>query len=420
MSVMQGSLLTIGDELLIGQVINSNVAWMGSKLTDINCKVTQHLSVGDKESEISNALDYLIPKSDFIVIGGGIGPTHDDLTMETLSKYFNIPLEFDDEWIKRVEDFFKARNRVMSENNKKQGYLLKGSFRIDNDCGTAAGQQFTGTKHGRSIEIFVVPGVPFEMKSMMERHILPSLSKKTMKDGEKILRTTLLTTGMGESALAQRCDPFVQKIKQMPAYTLAFLPSPTQVRLRLQTTAKNEADEKQFEGLVNELITFCGKDFFGIEPATIEKLVVEKLREKKQTLALAESCTGGLVSHLLTQVPGSSDVLRSSLVPYQTDLKTIELGIPADTIEKNGVVSEVVVKLMAENVRQKWGTQYGVATTGYLGPTGGDAHAKIGTIWVAVSTADTTEARMFLMENNRERNKERSAQAALDLLRRLI
>jgi nicotinamide-nucleotide amidase len=417
---MQGSLLTIGDELLIGQVINSNVAWMGSKLTDINCKITDHLTVGDIKTEITNALDYLCNKSDFIIIGGGLGPTHDDLTMEVLSEYFNLPLVYDHDWINKVDAYFKSRNRVMSENNKKQGYLLQGAIRIDNDCGTAAGQHFYSQKNDRDLEIFVVPGVPFEMKSMMERYILPIISKKTLKSGEKILKTTLLTTGAGESLLAQKCDPFVQKIKTLPNYSLAFLPSPTQVRLRLQASIKSTEEESQFYSLTEELKTFCGKDFYGVEPDTLEKIVIEHLIANKETIAAAESCTGGLITHLLTQIPGSSAVLRGSIIPYQTDLKNSELGIPPELISTHGVVSEKVAVAMAEAVRKKWGTTFGVSSTGYIGPTGGDEFAKLGTVWVAVSSPNGTVTKGLYLENHRERNKERSAQAALDLLRRLF
>jgi nicotinamide-nucleotide amidase len=417
---MQGSLLTIGDELLIGQVVNSNTAWMGSKLTDINCKVTQQLSVGDKKVEIEKALDYLIPQSDFIIIGGGLGPTHDDLTMEVLSDYFCIPLEYDAEWISRVEAFFTARKRLMSENNKKQGFLLKDAIRIDNDCGTAAGQHFTTSKYGHEIEIFVVPGVPFEMKSMMDRYILPMLSQKSLQDGEKILKATLLTTGAGESALAQKCDPFVKKVQQLPNYSLAFLPSPTQVRLRLQTTATTPEDESRFHSLIEELKSYCGKDFYGFDPDTIEQSVITLLRQQKKTIALAESCTGGLITHLLTQISGSSEAVRGTIVPYQTDLKTSELGVSVETLQTHGVVSEQTAIAMAEAVRKKWGTDFGLATTGYLGPTGGDAHASVGTVWIAVASASKTETKSLHMDQHRERNKDRSAQAALDLLRRSL
>lgn len=415
---MTGSLLTIGDELLIGQVLNSNVQWMSGQLTDINCTISHHLTVGDQKMKIFEALDYLCISSDFIVIGGGLGPTHDDLTMEALSEYFKIPLFFDADWISKVEAYFKSRNRVMSENNKKQGYLLQGSTRIDNEWGTAAGQHFKTSTQGKDVEIFVVPGVPHEMKGMMEKYILPELRKKTMKAGEKILRSTLLTTGAGESLLAQRCDPFVQKIKTLPAISLAFLPSPTQVRLRLQTKAHTPDDEVKFQALVDELKNFCGKDFFGFEPDTMEKVVVEHLKNTSRTVAVAESCTGGLISHWLTQIPGSSAVLRGSIVPYQTDLKTSELGIDSLYIKENGVVSEKVAIAMAEKVRQKWNTAFGVATTGYIGPDGGDQHAKLGEVWVAVAGPNGTVTKGLYLENHRERNKERAAQAALDLLRR--
>ena len=419
---MQGSLLTIGDELLIGQVLNSNVTWMSSQLTDINCTISHHLTVGDQKAEINKALDYLMSQSDFIIIGGGLGPTHDDLTMEALSEYFRIALEYDADWIAKVDAYFKSRNRLMTENNKKQGYLIKGASRIDNDCGTAAGQYFTvpsKTNHHK-IQIFVVPGVPHEMKSMMERFILPTLSKQTMIAGEKILRSTLLVTGIGESALAERCDAFVKKIKEMPGISLAFLPNQIQIKLRLQTIAKSKEDESQFAILVEELKTYCGKDFYGFDPMTLEKSIVQHLTDQRQTLAIAESCTGGLVSHLITQVPGSSAALKGSMITYREELKTSELGIPPEMMAKNGVVSETVAIAMAEAIRKRWNTSYGISTTGYLGPSGGDGFAKVGTVWIAVSTPEKTVTKSFYLENHRERNKERTAQAALDLLRRQL
>ncbi len=420
---MRASLLTIGDELLIGQVLNSNVQWISEKLTETGLSVTQHLSVGDAVAAIHEALDYLVSRSDVIIIGGGLGPTHDDVTMEALSQHFAIPLVYDEAWIAQIERFFKARNRVMSENNKKQGYLLQTATRINNDCGTAAGQYFK-VPHlhdaKKMVEIFVVPGVPHEMKSMLERFVLPILSKLTTGSGEKILKETLLTTGMGESALALKCDSFVQKIKTLPNVNLAFLPNAMQVRLRLQMFSKTPEDEIQFHSLLQELIQCCGEDFFGLEPLTLESLIVKTLNDQHKSLSLAESCTGGLISHLLTQVPGASDVLRGTLVAYQTTLKETELNVLPELILKNGVVSEAVAKAMAEGIRKKWNTSFGISTTGYLGPSGGDSHAKIGTVWIAIATPKETFARCFIYENNRERSKERAAISALDLLRRTI
>ncbi|NDG83928.1 MAG: competence/damage-inducible protein A [Proteobacteria bacterium] len=412
---MKVSILTIGDELLIGQVLNSNVQWMSEKLTDLGCDVICHLTIGDKFDEIEGALTSLVKKSDAVIIGGGLGPTHDDLTMEALSKFTSTPLEMDEEWIGRVEAFFKSRNRVMSQNNRKQGLLLKGATRIDNDCGTAAGQHL----RFKNTEIFVVPGVPHEMKSMMTRYILPKLGERTLSAGEKILKQTLLTTGIGESALAERLDPFVQKIKSMPAVTLAFLPSTIVVRLRLLMKASSAADEAVFQGLVDELRTGCGKDFFGCEPLTLEESVVNSLIGSERTLAVAESCTGGLIAHRLTGVAGASGVLRGAVVAYQEETKTLELGIPAGFLKSHGVVSEATARAMAESLCTKWGTDFALATTGYLGPGGGTDRAPLGTVWIALARADgKTIAREFRYEANRERSKDRAAQSALDLLRR--
>lgn len=411
---MKASLLTIGDEILIGQIINSNTSWMSEQLTGLGIEVVSQLTVGDHEAEIVGALEFINPRSDIVIIGGGLGPTHDDLTMEALAHYFDLPLVYDPEWIAKVEAYFQARNRPMTDNNKKQGYLLEGAVRIDNDCGTAAGQHF---KVGDT-EFFVVPGVPHEMKSMMVRYILPKLKEKN--PDERILKRTLLTTGIGESMLATRVDAFVQKIKSRPELSLAFLPSITQVKLRLQMTAHSAANDAEFETLVDELKALSGKDFFGVEPDTIEELILRKLVSSSCTLAIAESCTGGLIAHRLTQIPGCSRSLKGSIVAYQNSIKESELGLSETALEKHGVVSEFTAKAMAEAIRTKWGADFGLATTGYLGPDGGDANAPVGTVWIAIATSSTTETKTFSFENNRERGKERTAQAALDLLRRML
>jgi nicotinamide-nucleotide amidase len=370
--------------------------------------------VGDREAEIKEALHLLLNKSDVLIIGGGLGPTHDDITMGVLSHYFKIPLEHDPIWMKEVEKIFSHRKRAMTENNKKQALLLKGATRIDNDCGTAAGQYF---EEGRT-SVFVVPGVPHEMKSMLERFILPRLQSRLLQGNEKIKKATLLTTGMGESALAERLDPFVKKIASIPGLTLAFLPNLATVRLRLQMKTHSPEEEIRFDSLVEELRLACGVDYFGMEPYSIEEQVMRNLAETNRTLALAESCTGGLISHRMTQVPGASKTLRGTLVAYQESLKSEELGIPPEMLTKQGVVSEATARAMAESIRRKWGTDFGLATTGYLGPSGGDAFAAVGTVWIALAREGETLSREFRYENNRERSKERAAQSAIDFLRR--
>jgi nicotinamide-nucleotide amidase len=413
---MKVSILTVGDELLIGQVLNSNSQWMSEKLTEIGCEVVCHLTVGDRISAIHESLSLLLKQSDAILIGGGLGPTHDDLTLEALSQFVSMPLEMDPIWLGKVEELFRSRKREMTENNRKQALLLKEAIRIDNDCGTAAGQHL----NYRDTEIFVVPGVPFEMKSMMNRYILPKLSEKTLAAGERILKQTLLTTGIGESALATRLDAFVQKIKTLPTVTLAFLPSTTAVRLRLQMKAKSQAEEKIFADLVQELRAGCGKDFFGMEPQSLEGAVVQELIRSGRSIALAESCTGGLIGHRLTQIPGASQVVKGGIIAYQEEIKSLELGIHAEFLKSQGVVSEATARAMAEGLRVKWDTDFALATTGYLGPTGGTEQAPVGTVWIALATPGETQAREFRYEANRERSKERAAQSALDLLRRAL
>ena len=303
----------------------------------------------------------------------------------------------------------------MTENNKKQGYLLRNAERIDNDCGTAPGQFLM---EGRT-RIFVVPGVPHEMKSMMERVILPKLLNDPSLGSTRILKETLLTSGVGESALAQRIEMDVERIRNIEGMSLAFLPSNTGVRLRLQMRASTPEDEARFRSEFAALEKACGSDAFGVEPGTLEEVIHRLLLGRGETLAIAESCTGGLVSQRLTRIAGASKILRGTLIPYQTELKTRELGIPATLFEQSGVVSEASARAMAENIRTKWGTTWGLGITGYLGPEG-DAFAPGGTVWIAVARENRTLAREFHFENHRERAQERAAAYALDSLRRAL
>lgn len=413
---MKAALLFVGDELLIGQVLNSNAQWVAEHLSTLGVEVRRHLTVSDSLDDISEGLQTLTSEYDVVIVGGGLGPTHDDLTMDALSKFLHTPLEYDADWISKVEEYFKSRGRVMSENNKKQGYLLKGATRIDNDCGTAAGQHIFYKK----CDIFVVPGVPHEMKSMMKRYILPVLEKNPERSQHRVLKATLLVTGLGESLLATRLAAFVDKVKADPQLSLAFLPSITHVKLRLQMLAHSQDDHYRLDGLVKELRNLCGEDFYGMEDETIEHLIVQSLTLKNATVAIAESCTGGLVSHRLTQIEGASKVFLGSLVVYSNEAKIRELGIDPHLIRDHGVVSEKVAIAMAESVRTRFNSDFGVATTGYLGNHPGDQFAKGGSAWIAIATSSGAHAREFFYEKNRERDKERAAQSALDSLRRSI
>ncbi len=400
----------MGDELLIGQVLNSNAQWASQELAKIGITVVNHLTVSDDAQSISDGLDYLAARTDVVLIGGGLGPTHDDLTLEVLAKKMDMPLEFDADWMGKVEQFFAHRKRQMPANNRKQALLLKNAHRIDNDCGTAAGQDFTV---GR-VRYFVFPGVPSEMKSMMTRYILPKLREGST---QRIFQTTLITTGLGESALAQKIDGFVQKIKSIPQSKLAFLPAATQVRLRLQWTGTDQ-DSENFAQLVRELELACGVDLVCTEPETLESVLIQQLRSQGASVAVAESCTGGLIGHRLTQVSGSSDVFLGGEIVYSTESKIRKLGLSRDFIAENDVVSEAVATRLADAVQARWGATYGIGITGALGPTAGDSSKEVGTVCFAVSSVDGVYAKTLHLGTDRALSKDRASTAALDLLRR--
>lgn len=409
---MNAAILTVGDELLIGQVLNSNVQWMSEKLANIGIRVVTHLTCPDTIPDILRAIDYC-KTADVLLVGGGLGPTHDDVTMEAIAKAANVELIHDEEWLERVRAFFRERGREMSKNNEKQALLPQRAARIDNDCGTAAGARL---KVGQQIW-YVFPGVPHEMQSMFERVILPELKDELPGS---LLSRTLLTTGIGESALAQKLDPIVQRIQKTEDFMLAFLPSTMGVRLRLMQQSTGNLDSKAFEALFAELMLACASYFYGVDNDTLEGIVIQNLKRKKQTIATCESCTGGLIAHRLTQVDGASAAFLGGIIPYQVEQKVTKLGIPLELIQKNGVVSEAVAIAMAEKTRLLFDADLAVATTGYIGATGGDEHAPNGTVWVAVASQSGTNAQVHMFEKNRARSKDRAAQTALDAIRKAL
>jgi nicotinamide-nucleotide amidase len=409
---MKAAILTIGDELLIGQVLNSNVQWISEELANIGVRVITHVTCPDSIPDILRAIDYC-KNADVLLVGGGLGPTHDDVTMEAIAQAADVDLVRDEVWIERVRTFFRERGREMSKNNEKQALLPNHCTRIDNDCGTAAGAK---VRIGKQL-CYIFPGVPHEMQSMFDRVILPELKDEVPGS---LLTRTLLTTGIGESALAQKLDPIVQRIQKLDDFMLAFLPSTTGVRLRLMHQSAGVPNTKVFESLFADLMLGCSSYFYGLDDETLEEVIVKTMTRKQKTIATCESCTGGLISHRITQVEGSSKVFKGALVPYQVELKTSELGISGQEIEEFGVVSETVARRMAEATRDRFKTDYAVATTGYLGATGGTEKAPNGSAWIAVSGPNGTTAHFHTFEKNRKRAKDRAAQAALDAVRRAL
>ncbi len=410
---MLAEIITIGDEILIGQVVDTNSAWMGQELNKIGVSVKQITSVSDQAEHIKQALDEAQQRADLILMTGGLGPTKDDVTKLTLSSYFNMPLRRDEATLAHVSDIFARLNRPMIEANIKQADVPDGCTVIQNKNGTAPCMWFE--VNGK---IFVsMPGVPFEMMYLMEEEILPRIKKAFNLSA--IIHKAILTAGLGESFLAQQIEDIEE---QLPSHIkLAYLPKLGQVRLRLSGTgADEEALEKEIGQFAQQIITRIAKHVVIDQDIALEKAILDRMESKGLTLSTAESCTGGYISHLITQHAGSSAVFAGGAVAYSYDLKESTLGVKHETLTTYGAVSEQTVKEMAEGAISHFKTDYAIAVSGIAGPGGGLPGKPVGTVWIAVANKHRAEAKLFTFGNKRIQNIERSAMAALTMLLNLL
>ncbi len=407
---MLAEIITIGDEILIGQVVDTNSAWMAQHLNDIGIDIKQITSVSDNEQHIINALNEAKQRADIILITGGLGPTKDDITKNTLCKYFNTKLVFNEKAYAAVEHQFKIRGKEVTPTNRKQAELPENCSGIYNKNGTASGMWFE--EDGK---VFVsMPGVPFEMKAMMENDVIPLLKQKFKTPF--IYHRTILTQGAGESFLADRIENWEENL---PSHIrLAYLPSPGAVRLRLTAKGASEKIKDETEEQVKKLIPIIEKYIYGYDDETLEEIIGKLLKEKKQTISTAESCTGGYVAHLITSVAGSSDYFIGSIVSYANRVKENLLNVEADLLEQHGAVSEQVVLVMAKNAKEKFHTDYSIAVSGIAGPGGGTPQKPVGTVWIAIATPQKVFAENFRFGNHRLRNILVSSQTALNMLRK--
>ena len=406
------SIITIGDELLIGQTIDTNSAWMAQVLNKAGFSINRRVAIGDDWDNIWNALQEEEKKNDIILITGGLGPTSDDITKPLLCSYFGGKLVIDELAKQNVVDIFtKKLNRPLLERNLKQAEVPDVCTVIQNQRGTAPGMWFE--KDGK---IFVsMPGVPFEMKGMMEEYVIPELLQKF--EITPIEHRTLLTAGIGESFLAELLTNFEASLSN--GIKLAYLPNYGMVRLRLSTTRVLD-NNSDLDSYFNELKNIV-KDYLVIDKdISLQEAISEKLKSSQKTLALAESCTGGYISHLITLIPGSSSFFLGGVVSYSNDLKSDLLGVPAATLQEFGAVSLETVKKMAEGVREKTGSDYGLAVSGIMGPTGDTPEKPLGLVWVGFSSTEKTETTSFRFRFDRKRNIELTAVYALDFLRKSI
>lgn len=410
---MLAEIITIGDEILIGQIVDTNSAWMAQKLNEEGIRVKQISSVSDNREHILKALAEAAGRADVIFITGGLGPTKDDITKLTLAEYFNVGLVLNDEALINVENIFKKYNRPLLEVNRKQAEVPQNCEIILNNNGTAPGMWFNVDG-----KIYIsMPGVPFEMMYMMEDTVIPKL--KTTLKLRVIIHKTILTVGEGESFLAERIADIENDLPEN--IKLAYLPKMGQVRLRLSAYGDNETGlQQKLDEFTSRIVERVGHNVVALQDIPLEKVILNYMAGKGLTLSVAESCTGGYVSHLLTQHAGSSEVFFGGAVTYSYDLKESVLGVKNETLYQFGAVSQETVTEMVEGALRQFKSDYAVAITGIAGPGGGTEDKPVGTVWIAVANANKTVAKKFTFGNKRIQNIERSAVAAFFMLITLL
>ncbi|MCF8219319.1 MAG: competence/damage-inducible protein A [Bacteroidales bacterium] len=403
-------IISIGDELLIGQVVNTNAAHIAESLSIKGYDIHWITTVKDTAEDIKYALDIANSRADVVIATGGLGPTQDDRTKEVLVNYFGGKLVFDESHFAHIKEFFHRRNMPMLESNRQQAYIPDSAEKVPNHIGTASGMLF---KKDRTW-FFFLPGVPFEMMNMIRNEIIPRLQNELPPAARA--QKTILTFGLGESFLAEKIADIEAELPKHIA--LAYLPSPQRVRLRLIATGnKREQLQEEIDLYTEKIKSRIPHLVFGEDDQTMEAVVGELLKEKKLTLACAESCTGGGIAHRITSVPGSSEYFQGSIVAYSNDSKINILQVSQESISNHGAVSETVVKQMAENVRKKFNADIGVATTGVAGPGGGTKEKPVGMVWIAVALPNKTVVEKKNFGSDRERNTIRSVYHAINMVR---
>ena len=407
-------IITIGDEILIGQIVDTNSAWMAVELNKAGFQLAQITSVHDEAGHIKKALDEALLRADVVLMTGGLGPTKDDITKQTLCEYFGTKLVLNPDVLENIQQIYHTRQSVMNELTKSQAMVPENCTVIQNRAGSAPITWFE--KEGKVI--VSMPGVPLEMKKVMSEEIIPRLQKYFKTPA--IIHKTVQVYGIPESQLALRLTEWENAL---PEYLhLAYLPNFGIVKLRLSGAGQDEYKLEEAINLqIETLKSILGESIFANEDKPVEKIIYEKLKISGLTVATAESCTGGNIAHRLTLIPGISDCFKGSVVAYHNELKINALGVSARDIEQYGAVSSQVATQMAEGARKVMQTDLAVATTGIAGPTGGTDEKPVGTIWISVSSPERTITRSFNFgQFARENFIERSTMAALMMLNEMI
>ena len=407
---MNVEIISIGDELLIGQVVNTNASWMASELNLSGLNVNKITTISDKKQAIIQSLDEAFASCDIILITGGLGPTNDDITKYTLCEYFDSKLIFNKESYDNINRLFAARGFVMTELNRKQAEVPDKCKVIINKNGTAPGMWFQ--KDGKVL--VSMPGVPFEMKAMMSDYVIPELTKNNKS---KIVHHTILTNGVGESFLADLIKDWEAVLPEH--IKLAYLPHAGIVRLRLSAYGFDTNKlEEEIAINIDKLNKIIPELIFGYDDETLQSVIGKLLKAKEKTLATAESCTGGYIAHLITSIAGSSDYYKGSVVSYANEIKTDVLGVKQDTLIKYGAVSEQTVTEMVLGAIALLNTDYAIAISGIAGPDGGTDEKPVGTVWIAIANGQNVITKKFQLGNHRGRNIEIASNVALNMLRK--
>lgn len=409
---MTAEIITIGDELLIGQVVDTNSAWMAVRLNELGINVRQITSISDSREHILITLKEASQHAEIIFMTGGLGPTKDDITKTTLCEYFNTELIFSELAFEDVRKLFRNRGLPVTNLNRQQAMVPQNCMVIPNHNGTAPGMWFEQT----GVIYISMPGVPFEMQDMMDNEILPRLAGKS---GDVIIHRTILTEGVGESFLAVKIAGWEDSL---PLHIkLAYLPQPGLVRLRLTARGNDKTQlENDLQTAVDGLLPLAGEFVFGEGNETLQEIAGNLLRKSGRTLATAESCTGGYLAHVITSVAGSSDYFKGSVVAYANEIKEKMLGVKPGTLAEHGAVSEKTVNEMAAGAKIRFGVDYAIAISGIAGPAGGTSEKPVGTTWIAIASSTGITARKFMLGDHRGCNIQRAAISALSMLRKKI
>ena len=405
----RASVISIGNELLSGQTVSTNAAYLGEKLLSIGIPVVSTYIIGDEIESIVRSFNLSCNDADFVVATGGLGPTDDDLTRQALAKLLGSELQLQEDLLQRIQAFFTSRNRQMSSKNKIQAYIPAGAKALANNLGTAPG--IMAELKGKSL--FTLPGVPSEMMQMFEESVLPELQR--FASGQAVVVRKLRCFGTGESNIAESLGDIMQRGRN-PLINCTVKHGV--ITLHIIATAKDkilarqmaEKDEKFLRSKLGELV-------YGTEEQTLAEVVGEKLAQQKQTIAIAESCTGGCLAKLLTDIPGASRYFTHGWITYSNDAKTSELGVSAHLIEKHGAVSEQVAEAMARGARKKAGTTFAIGVTGIAGPSGANEQKPVGLVYISVDSDSGCETKRFIFHHDRDSIRLRAAQTALNMLR---